>query len=77
MSLRLRFAIYVLTVVGVVVLGLYLGASRVLLESFARLETQQMTESLERAERAWEGKYARLATLAKDYGQRRHLQFRR
>ncbi len=67
MSLRLRFALYALTIVGVVVLGLYLGASRVLLQSFDKLEKQQILESLERAEHVWEREAAHLANTATDY----------
>lgn len=67
MSLRLKTALYALTIVGVVVGCLYLGGSRLLLGSFAQLETEQMLEHLDRAERAWEGKATELASTAGDY----------
>ena len=67
MSLRLRIAIYAFVMVGVVVGSLYLGASRVLLGSFTQLEDKQMLKNLDRAERAWDGELARMASLAADY----------
>ena len=67
MSLRARFALYALAVVGTVVLGLYLGASRVLLQSFAGLEDEQMLANLDRAEQAWTREVQHLAATARDY----------
>ena len=63
----MRFALYALAVVGAVVLGLYLGASRVLLQSFARLENEQMLANLGRAEQAWTREVQHLAVTARDY----------
>ena len=67
MSLRVRFALYALAVVGTVVLSLYLGASRVLLQGFTRLENEQMLTSLARAEEAWAREVLHLAGTARDY----------
>ncbi len=67
MSLRLRTALYALTVVAVVVACLYVGASRVLQGGFARLEAETMSDNLSRAERAWQGNTAQLANVAGDY----------
>ena len=70
MSLRLRFAVYALAVVGAVVLGLYLGASRVLLQSFTRLENEQMLANLGRAEAAWQRDAVHLTDTARGYAAR-------
>lgn len=70
MSLRVRIALYALAVIGIVVACLYVGASRVLLNSFSQLETQQMLENLERAERAWQANAKNLAGTAGDYAAR-------
>ncbi len=67
MSLRVRFALYALAVVGTVVLGLYLATSRVLLQSFAQLENEQMLANLDRAEQAWTREVQHLAVTARDY----------
>lgn len=67
MSLRVRFALYALGVVGLIVGCLYWGASYVLLDSFSRLEDEQMLQNLSRAERAWDGELARLTRHATDY----------
>ena len=67
MSLRVRFALYALMMIGVVVSGLYLGASRVLLQSFTRLENEQMLANLGRANHAWGREAQHLAVTARDY----------
>ena len=67
MSLRLRTALYALTVVCVVVGCLYAGASRVLQGGFTRLETETMLDNLSRAERAWEDNAAQLEGVAGEH----------
>ncbi len=67
MSFRIQFALCTLAAIGIVVLGLYLGASRVLLQGFTRLESEQMLGNLGRAEGAWERETVHLANTARDY----------
>ena len=70
MSFRIQFALCTLCAVGIAVLGLYLGASRVLLQGFTRLESEQMLGNLGRAEGAWERETLHLANTARDYAAR-------